>query len=294
MEETPQLMMPQSLLSKMGASCTHQTIKLSCLFLIICVAILLFVTMHAKTCSKTYTCGQSQLNPSGNIRSLQDVTPPAIPTMKTWDYNWDKRDPNSQPKSSGLHANITATRTIILVRHGQYGPTGELTPLGRKQANMTGMRLAEMNWPYDRIVHSTMIRAAQTAMIVSKHLKNIPMTHDDFIREGGPVPPDPTISYWGLPDLDYFVDGPRIEAAFRKYFHRAEPSQKERSIEILVGHGNIFRYFILRALQFPRASWMRLFIPHASITIISMAPDSTVSTGHIGEAGYMPVNMNTY
>ena len=42
------------------------------------------------------------------------------------------------------------------------------------------------------------------------------------------------------------MDGPRLEAAFRKHFSRADRSQTEQSREILVGHGNIFRFFILR------------------------------------------------
>ena len=44
----------------------------------------------------------------------------------------------------------------------------------------------------------------------------------------------------------YHVDGPRIEAAFRKYFHRADKSQTQQSHELLVAHGNVLRYFILR------------------------------------------------
>ena len=47
------------------------------------------------------------------------------------------------------------------------------------------------------------------------------------------------------------ISGFRIEAAFRKYFHRAESSQKEDSYEIIVCHANVIRYFVCRALQFP-------------------------------------------
>ncbi len=45
---------------------------------------------------------------------------------------------------------------------------------------------------------------------------------------------------------DYYVDGPRMEAGFRKHFYRADASQTQNSCEILVGHGNIFRFFALR------------------------------------------------
>ena len=72
---------------------------------------------------------------------------------------------------------------------------------GRLQADMTGRRLKEMGWNYQAIVHSTMIRAAQTAQIIGKHLAGVPMRQDELIREGGPIPPDPTITYFSLPNL---------------------------------------------------------------------------------------------
>ena len=45
---------------------------------------------------------------------------------------------------------------------------------------------------------------------------------------------------------DYFVNGPRMESAFRKHFFRADKSQTDQSFEIIVGHGNLFRFFTLR------------------------------------------------
>jgi hypothetical protein len=44
----------------------------------------------------------------------------------------------------------------------------------------------------------------------------------------------------------FYQDGARIEAAFRKYFHRAERSQETDSYEILVCHANVIRYFVCR------------------------------------------------
>jgi hypothetical protein len=44
----------------------------------------------------------------------------------------------------------------------------------------------------------------------------------------------------------FFQDGARIEAAFRKYFYRAEKSQEKDSYEILVCHANVIRYFVCR------------------------------------------------
>ncbi len=44
----------------------------------------------------------------------------------------------------------------------------------------------------------------------------------------------------------YYEDGSRIEAAFRKYFHRAHPDQPEDSYELIICHANVIRYFICR------------------------------------------------
>ena len=64
---------------------------------------------------------------------------------------------------------------------------------------MTGRRLKEMYGNYKEIIHSTLERAVQTATYIHQNLPQLPMLSDDFIREGGPVPPQPPITYWGLP-----------------------------------------------------------------------------------------------
>lgn len=53
-----------------------------------------------------------------------------------------------------------------------------------------------------------------------------------------------------FPFEEFFRDGPRIEAAFRKYFHRAPPSQTEDSVEVLVCHANVIRYFVCRFVAY--------------------------------------------
>ena len=72
--------------------------------------------------------------------------------------------------------------------------------LGEQQANLTGRRLREMYSNYKHIVHSTLIRAVQTATFIHQNLPHLAMISDDFIREGGPVAPQPLITYWSLPD----------------------------------------------------------------------------------------------
>lgn len=153
-----------------------------------------------------------------------------------WDFNWDLRSHMAKIETTNEDGEIVtkrqkANRHILLIRHGQYNLKGAndseriLTDMGVKQADQTGRRLAELGLPFTSIISSTMARAIQTSDIIRKHLPpELPVRSPDvLLREGAPYPPEP-ISRWH-PEVYYHEDGARIEAAFRKHFHRAEPSQ---------------------------------------------------------------------
>ena len=207
-----------------------------------------------------------------------------------WDYNWDNREGEGKSRAS---------RHLILIRHGQYNLSGSsdqersLTSLGRSQAEMTGLRLAELSLPYTHILHSDMTRAVQTAGIIAQQLPQVKvLPSDGILREGAPIKPEPKVDSW-KPDTYYMTDGARIEAAFRKYFHRAEPSQEKDSYEIVVCHANVIRYFLCRALQFPPEAWLRISLKHASLTMLTIRPDSRVSVKCVGEAGHLQPSLLT-
>lgn len=207
-----------------------------------------------------------------------------------------------------------ATRHLILVRHGQYNLTGKsdsekfLTELGREQARLTGLRLKELALPYTRLVQSTMTRATETATIISKELpSDLKVTSCDFLREGAPIKPDPPVGHWrpeskvstssspitgsnvsAVPVQQFYEDGARIEAAFRRYFHRADPEQQKDSYEILVCHANVIRYFICRALQFPPEAWLRFSLHNCSLTWIAIRPSGRVTVYTVGDIGHVP------
>ena len=111
-------------------------------------------------------------------------------------------------------------------------------------------------------------------------------------KKGAPYPPEPPNRSWN-PEDKFYGDGMRIEAAFRKYFHRAEPEQDKDSYEIIVCHSNVIRYFVCRALQLPPEAWLRISLKHASVTAISIRPNGKVSVRGMGEAGHLPVDKLT-
>lgn len=151
------------------------------------------------------------------IKSPHEFNPNLPKT--SWDFDWDKRDPASlippiaknqlQTEDEMKRQNRltsrprpTATRHLLLIRHGQYNLGGAtdadktLTPLGWEQAEFVAQRLKTLSFPYTRIIQSSMTRAKNTASIISKHLPNVPVETCDFLREGAPIKPVPESANW--------------------------------------------------------------------------------------------------
>lgn len=127
-----------------------------------------------------------------------------------WDYNWDRRAPASDAADSTdgeKPKKATASRHLILIRHGQYDLSQKqdelrvLTELGHKQAAITGKRLKELQTvtgkTFSIIIHSTMKRATQTSDNIIKELDVVPQVKScDLLREGSPCSPEPPSSSW--------------------------------------------------------------------------------------------------
>lgn len=217
--------------------------------------------------------------------------------LAEWNSVWDLKK-SSESSCSDLAkdaAPSSASRVLFLVRHGQYlvEKTKEedkhLTCLGQEQLDLTGKRLDELGICFDRLVASTMTRAQESANLVHKRLKpGLQIENDCLLEEGAPVRPEPPSENWNPPDEQFAEDGPRIEAAFKKYFHRAPPHQQNDSHEIIVCHGNVIRYFVCRALQLPPEAWLRIGLNHGSITTITIRPNGRVVLNSLGVTGFMP------
>ena len=236
--------------------------------------------------------------------------------QKNWDYNWDLLEPKKDTELSnektetstdnksnvaGVNkkAKPTATRHVILIRHGQYvySKDGDhqriLTDLGRQQASLTGERLKSLGIKFDQVVISTMTRAQETGKIIGECLPDVEQNHCSLLREGFPYLYEPSSQTIDM-QMRFFTDNPRIEGAFRKYIQRAGPEQKEDSYDLVVCHGNVIRYFVCRALQFPPEGWLRMSIAHCGITWISIRPSGKVSVTGVGHSGHLPSNLVTY
>ena len=216
-----------------------------------------------------------------------------------------------------------------MIRHGQYDlEKKNLTPLGRDQAVLTGLRISDMcnnvisdhygkrKIQISRILHSDLPRAEETAKIVYNQLANpeqVTLTSDSMLAEGWPCLPDAYSQPVRASKL--FADSARIEAVFRKYCHRitdygkdqknsetqAPDTTPDNTIDtqeeeyiVLICHQNIIRYFVCRALQLPPEAWLRFRGGNCGITQLIISDDGRVALEKFADVGHLPVGMHTF
>lgn len=190
-----------------------------------------------------------------------------------------------------------AKKTIILVRHGQYHRAGDkeleqLTKLGRKQAKYTAKRLREVK--INRIVHSTMPRAIETATIIKKEL-GYRKTFESCknLCECVPGFPKNLRKKYGYTDEKALTSHKaQADRAFKKYFR----SPKKNSVEVLVCHGNIIRYLICRTLEIDTLNWRKLDIQQCGISIIELRSSGSNRKALVShnDVGHIPKKERTF
>jgi serine/threonine-protein phosphatase PGAM5 len=244
-----------------------------------------------------------------------------------WDNNWDgRRNRNVAAGSSSTEgtpasdATQTSTmRQFLMVRHGQYcnesntdasDKEKRLTALGEQQAASTGRFLRDamrsrvgdqifITSKLDRVYVSELTRAKQTAAILleaycdgdSDAAANLLAPSDGLLNERFPCDPEPA-----YPKRAKVAHMRLVEEAFRKYIHRpdeAAQGQPPATTELMVGHGNIIRYFTCRALQLPPEAWLRLSIPHCSVTSLVMRRNGTVKLVTYGSFSHLAPQLQT-
>ncbi len=169
----------------------------------------------------------------------------------------------------------------------------KLTELGRLQAEIVSKRLKELTPKFDKIYVSDVVRARETAEIVKQYFPDATLIEDPLLAEGYPAPVSP-----GNPEIKINKKwntenhGIRISKGFEKYIHRSESD--EDTNELFVIHGNVIRYFLCRALQFPVEGWLRLSIYNTGISQLTIRPDGSVSVRSVGDVGHLQKDQITY
>ena len=191
------------------------------------------------------------------------------------------------------------TRTIYLIRHGEYDQTDttdsdigkKLTPLGIAQARLVSARLKGIPAEFTSLTSSTMIRARETAIVINQDFPELKLQQSDLIRECTPptwrkdIVTDETET-----DLNMCVEN--LEKAYKEIFVPS-PDSKDRN-DIIVCHGNVIRYFVTKVLNVDTMSWLQMSITNCSLTIIRVLPDGSMKLDAFSDYGHIPENMRTF
>jgi serine/threonine-protein phosphatase PGAM5 len=177
------------------------------------------------------------------------------------------------------------TRTLFFLRHGQYDAEsrGELTPLGREQARLTGKYLETFR--FDLVWSSTLPRARETADIVTEHLGGMRVRHTGLLREGLYT----KVEGYEVPASERRADRARADAAYAKI---VRPSRAERT-ELVVCHGNLIRYLMCLALHTSVSKWLRMTTSHCGLTRVIVRDTGAVRVVSYNETSHLPNKLVT-
>ena len=67
------------------------------------------------------------------------------------------------------------------------------------------------------------------------------------------------------------------------------PPPTRHEFEIIVCHGNVIRYFFMRALQLPPEAWLRLCTFNCCLTYFTIRPNGNISCRSLGDYGHLTV-----
>jgi serine/threonine-protein phosphatase PGAM5 len=181
------------------------------------------------------------------------------------------------------------TRTLLLVRHGQYAPEdgGRLTETGRRQARHTARWLAQNleGTRIDALWSSTLPRARETATIIANDMKAVRVRATRLLCEGMYS----KVKGYPVPAKERTEDRARASVAFAKFF---KTSRTDR-LEIVVCHGTLIRYLVCRSLHVSVLRWTRMNSNHCAMTRILIRDTGAVRVAAYNETAHLPSDLIT-
>jgi len=196
-----------------------------------------------------------------------------------------------------------AVRSLYLVRHGQHhsktfveDPLGtHLTSMGQEQALLTAYRLRELR--VQNIYFSSMYRTAETALRIADILcevsPDIKLQHSKGLWECIPIVPDKLAEDFARMYSAQELASGKLHAknVFEKYFRSAKGADKT---EIIVSHGNLIRYLVLRVLQVSPQAWINMEINNCGISQVVVKPDGNMKLISYNDVGHLPARLRTF
>jgi serine/threonine-protein phosphatase PGAM5 len=201
------------------------------------------------------------------------------------------------PPRAAAETSAPATRTIVLVRHGDYLPDPaadpklgpHLAPIGVAQARLVGAHLASLPTRFDAMRVSPVQRARDTAAIIAG---DFPGRHFEVVDDLAECTP-PTRRSEAVADekpADLAACKRQLDRLFARYFR---PAVGHAQTELMVCHGNVIRNMVVRALGVDSKAWLEMSVGNASITRILVEADGRYKVISVGDVGHLPPNLRT-
>jgi serine/threonine-protein phosphatase PGAM5 len=199
--------------------------------------------------------------------------------------------------SAVLPTRAEPTRTVVLIRHGEYVhgdesvDEGHLVTLGKQQSRMVAARLDAWPIDFDSIQASTYNRARETGEIIAQWFPQLQLTLHDDLREC-------TMATWRQDIMENLDPGEaeqceaRLERAFARIF--VPPTKGRDEHDIVVCHGNVIRWMVTKVLGVEPASWLQMSIANCSITVVQVRSDGAMKLISFGDSGHIPYEMTSY
>jgi serine/threonine-protein phosphatase PGAM5 len=189
-------------------------------------------------------------------------------------------------------------RTIILIRHGEYGhdPACDedvgcgLVALGRQQARLAADRLKAMPVAFTSIQASAMTRARQTGEIIAARFPELELTIHRDIRECTPNTRRADIMAELKPGEAEECEA-NLALAWERIF---VPAVAANEYDIVVCHGNVIRWFVTRVLEVDPLAWLQMSIANCSFTVVQVRADGSKKLIAFADSGHIPYSMTTY
>jgi len=192
----------------------------------------------------------------------------------------------------------SGTHFVYLVRHGIYDRdknatddrvSNGLNALGHEQAKLVGARLAGLGVKFDRLISSEFLRAKETADDMGAAMKMTP-TRDGVLNECTPAAVSASLMAGEKPADVAACDSVRA-VSWQRYF---APTPDRDTYDVLVCHGNVIRWTLMRALGADTKLWSNQDAGNCSLSIIAVRPDGTIRLVMYSDVGHIPVEKQTW
>ncbi|MFI8594048.1 histidine phosphatase family protein [Microbacterium sp. NPDC078428] len=191
------------------------------------------------------------------------------------------------------------THYIYLVRHGEHQDAehglvdGPLSPRGQRQASLIADRLSGV--PLGAVWHSPLVRAAETAKIVSERMPSVEPQASALLFDCVPSGPTPDVPsafepfFGAVTEAEIDAGRAQMSDATAEFLRRRTGDVHE----LIITHNFVIAWFVREVLGAPEWRWMTLNQAHCGLTVIAQKQGRPWSLVTHNDLAHLPFELRT-